>query len=74
MYGYLFFLADTSIPDALQGTAADPKTFLNARELVLSEEYSTIRNFIFFINTPLEWLIYFFILILGYQEALKNGH
>ena len=72
MYGYLFFLADTSIPDALQGTAADPKTFLNARELVLSEEYSTIRNFIFFINTPLEWLIYFFILILGISRSFEK--
>ena len=72
MYGYLFFFADTSIPDALKGTAADPQTFLNARELVLSEEYSTIRNFIFFLNTPLEWLIYFFILIFGISRGFEK--
>ena len=73
MYGYLFFFADTSIPVALKGTAADPQTFLNARELVLSEEYFTIRNFIFFLNTPLEWLIYFFILLFGISRGLENG-
>lgn len=72
MYSYLFFFADTSIPDALKGTAADPQTFLNARELVLSEKYSTIRNFIFFINTPLEWLIYFFILIFGISRGFEK--
>lgn len=72
MYSYLFFFADTSIPVALKGTAADPQTFLNARELVLSEEYSTIRNFIFFINTPLEWLIYFFILLFGISRGLEK--
>ena len=72
MYGYLFFFADTSIPAALKGTAADPQTFLNARELVLSEEYSTIRNFIFFLNTPLEWLIYFFILLFGISRGFEK--
>lgn len=47
MYWYIFYGADTSIPEALRGTAADPATFLNARELKLSEEYSGLRNFIF---------------------------
>ena len=72
MYGYLFFCADTSIPVALKGTAADPQTFLSAREFVLSEKYSTIRNFIFFINTPLEWLVYFFILIFGISRSFEK--
>lgn len=72
MYGYLFFWADTSIPVALKGTAADPQTFLNARELVLSEKYSTIRNFIFFINTPFEWLVYFFILLFGISKGFEK--
>lgn len=47
MYWYIFYGVDTSIPEALRGTAADPATFLNARELKLSEEYSGLRNFIF---------------------------
>lgn len=47
MYWYIFYGADTTIPEALRGTAADPATFLNARELKLSEEYSGLRNFIF---------------------------
>lgn len=72
MYGYLFFWADTSIPVVLKGTPADPHTFLNARELILSEQYSTIRNFIYFIHTPLEWLIYFFILIFGISRSFEK--
>lgn len=72
MYGYLFFFADTSIPVALKGKAADPQTFLNARELILSEKYSTIRNFIFFINTPFEWLVYLFILIFGISRSFEK--
>jgi Zn-dependent protease with chaperone function len=72
MYGYIFYFADTSIPEALKGTAADPQTFLNARELVLSEEYSSIRNFIFFASTPFEWLIYFLILIFGLSRAFEK--
>lgn len=48
MYAYLFYLADTSLPDALLGTKADPATFLSSRELMLSEEYSRIRNLMFF--------------------------
>ena len=72
MYGYLFFFADTTIPDTLKGTAADPQSFLNARELVLSEEYSLIRNFIFFVSTPLEWLIYFLILLFGVSKAFEK--
>ncbi|RID86184.1 M48 family peptidase [Peribacillus asahii] len=72
MYGYIFWFADTSIPQALKGTAADPQTFLNARELVLSEEYSNIRNFIFLAYTPFEWLIYFFILLCGVSRVFER--
>lgn len=48
MYAYLFYMVDTSIPEALQGTKVDPATFLNSRELMLSEEFSQIRNLLFF--------------------------
>lgn len=65
MYFYFFHSQNSEIPAALKGTAADPSTFLTARELVLSEDLSKIRNFLFFIATPFEWLLYFVILIAG---------
>ncbi|MCO0598230.1 M48 family metallopeptidase [Peribacillus butanolivorans] len=73
MYWYIFYGADTSIPQALRGTAADPATFLNARELKLSEEYSGLRNFLFFVSTPYEWLLYFFVLLFGFSKAFEKS-
>ncbi|MBS4218074.1 M48 family metallopeptidase [Bacillus sp. FJAT-49711] len=70
---YLFYWADTSIPEALKGTKADPATFLNGRELELSEEYSRIRNLMFFLATPYEWLFYYLILILGVSALFENS-
>lgn len=72
IYWYLFFFADTSLPFEYQGTKADPSTFLSGRELVLSEEYSKIRNLLFFLSTPLEWLIYLLILLFGLSKAFKS--
>ncbi len=72
MAWYLFYGADTSIPTEFKGTAADPATFLNEKELILSEEYSTIRNLLFFINLPFDWLLYFLILALGVSVKFGN--
>jgi STE24 endopeptidase len=71
-YWYLFHFANTSLPFEYQGTKADPATFLNGRELMLSEEYSKIRNLLFFISTPFEWLFYFLILLFGLSKAFKR--
>ncbi|WP_214482429.1 M48 family metallopeptidase [Bacillus sp. SM2101] len=62
---YIFYWADTSIPIQYRGSGADPSTFLNERELMLSEEYSQIRNLLFFLSLPFEWIIYLFVLVLG---------
>jgi len=72
MYWYLFYLADSSLPFEFQGSSADPATFLNSRELMLSTEYSQIRNLLFFLSTPLEWLIYFLILLVGLSKAFHK--
>nr|WP_186324756.1 M48 family metallopeptidase [Paenibacillus bovis] len=72
MYAYLYFLADSSIPDALKGTSADPTTFLDAKEIMLSEEYSKFRNLLFFLATPYEWLFYYLILILGISAKFED--
>lgn len=72
MYAYLYFLADSSIPDALKGTSADPTTFLDAKEIMLSEEYSKFRNLLFFLATPYEWLFYYLILIFGISAKFED--
>jgi STE24 endopeptidase len=71
-YWYLFYFADTSLPFEYEGSRADPATFLNGRELMLSEEYSKIRNLLFFISTPFEWIFYLFILLFGLSKAFKK--
>lgn len=71
MYSYIMSNSSV-IPQALQGTAADPMMFMSGRELYLSEEYSRIRNFLFFIATPLEWLLYFFILVMGVSRYFEK--
>jgi STE24 endopeptidase len=72
MYWYIFNGTDPQIPASLKGTAADPATFLNARELMLSGQYSGIKNFLFFISTPYEWLFYFLILLFGLSRAFEK--
>src|SRR5690606_32803037 len=42
------------------------------REMLLSEEYSKIRNLLFFLATPYEWLFYYLILILGVSTAFER--
>ena len=71
-YWYLFNFSNTNLPFEYQGTKADPATFLNGRELMLSEEYSKIRNLLFFLSTPFEWLFYFLILLFGLSKAFKR--
>ncbi|MBY0121097.1 M48 family metallopeptidase [Bacillus sp. S/N-304-OC-R1] len=71
-YWYLFYFADTSLSFEYEGTRADPATFLNGRELMLSEEYSKVRDLLFFLSTPFEWLLYLFILLLGFSNAFKR--
>ncbi len=71
-YWYLFYFADSSLPFEYEGTSADPATFLNGRELTLSEEYSKIRNLLFFLSTPFEWLLYIFVLLTGLSGAFKK--
>lgn len=72
LYVYLFHYDSSGVPAALQGTVADPSTFMTEREIVLSENYSTIRNFIFLLTKPLEWFIYFFILLIGLSKVFER--
>lgn len=72
MYWYIFHSGGGTIPRAMQGTAADPVMFMSEKELYLSGEYSKIRNFLFFVATPLEWLVFFMILIMGVSRYYEK--
>ena len=72
IYAYLFYMADAAIPHALKGTSVDPATFMNSRELLLSEEFSKIKDLLFFLSTPYEWLFYFLVLIFGISRVFER--
>ncbi|WP_079529004.1 M48 family metallopeptidase [Halobacillus hunanensis] len=72
VYLYLFHIAGTGVPAAYQGTAADPSTFMTAKELELSQEFSRYKDFLFFIGIPLEALIYLGVLVFGLSPIFKR--
>nr|WP_275695640.1 M48 family metallopeptidase [Fredinandcohnia sp. SECRCQ15] len=69
---YLFYGANTDIPTNLKGSAADPETFMNDQQLLLSEEYSQIKNLLYFLSIPFEWLIYIVVLVVGLSAKFRE--
>lgn len=69
---FLFFVDSSNLPIEYQNSAADPKTFMNERQLELTYEYSKIRHIIFFLLTPFEWLLLFTILGVGLSARFRN--
>ncbi len=69
---YIFQGANTTIPDSYIGTGADPATFMNQEELLLSEEFSKIKNVMYFLSTPYEWLLLFVILAIGLSKKFQD--
>ncbi|WP_141557014.1 M48 family metallopeptidase [Bacillus pseudomycoides] len=72
IYWYLFGWNHEIIPDMYKGTSADPETFMNAKELTLSQDYSRVKNLLFFLATPLEWIILLFVLVLGISNRFEK--
>lgn len=72
LYYYLFKWNTGSIPQEAVGTVVDPSTFMSKEELALSEQYSNIRNLLFFITIPYEWLFYLIILLLGIGKTFEK--
>lgn len=72
IYWYLFYFADTALPKELEGTAVDPNTFMNGREILLSQDYSRLKNLLFFIGIPLEWFIFFVVLGMGLSKKFQQ--
>lgn len=72
IYSYLFLFGDESVPDSVKGTSADPHTFMTSHELVISENFSNIRNLLFFMTIPLDWYVFFLLLISGFSRKLAD--
>ncbi|OAS83946.1 MULTISPECIES: M48 family metallopeptidase [Metabacillus] len=72
VYWYLFIFSGTGVPAPYEGSSADPSTFMSGRELLLSQEYSTIKNFLFFVTVPFEWFLLFVILITGISRKMQE--
>ena len=71
-YIYIFVYADTSIPDHLIGSVADPNTFMNQQEMLESQQYASIKNFFYLILLPFEWLVLFFIFVSGVAKKFDQ--
>lgn len=70
---YFLFIADsTNLPINYQGSAADPATFMNERQMELTYEYSKIRHIIFFLLTPFDWVLFLTILAVGLSVRFRN--
>ncbi|EKN70522.1 M48 family metallopeptidase [Schinkia azotoformans] len=70
---YFLLIADSSnLPNGYQGSAADPTTFMNDRQLELTYEYSKIRHIIFFLLTPFDWVFFLTILAVGFSVRFRN--
>ncbi|OZM58194.1 peptidase M48 [Lottiidibacillus patelloidae] len=69
---YIFYGSDSSLPVVYKGSAADPELFMTDRELELSQEFSQIKNIIYFLRIPLEWGAYLAILIFGLSNAFEK--
>ena len=44
---------------------------MDKNQLLLSEEFSEIRNFLFFLETPFEWLFYFILIGIGLSYKME---
>jgi Zn-dependent protease with chaperone function len=73
MWYYLFHGANSALPIDLKGSAADPAMFMTDRELELSTDFSRIKDFLYFISVPLEWLIYLFVLGFGLSRWFRKA-
>jgi STE24 endopeptidase len=69
---YVWYTSPNRVPEAYQGTAADPATFFTANQLHNSETLNAVRNWIFFMSGPWEWLIYFTLLASGLASRWRE--
>ncbi|WAA11297.1 M48 family metallopeptidase [Fervidibacillus albus] len=71
IYLYLFQFHKNGISPEIAGTSADPTTFLTDEELMASEQYSSLRHFLFFMQIPYEWIFYVLLLLFGWAKRME---
>ncbi|WP_373229399.1 M48 family metallopeptidase [Cohnella sp.] len=69
---YVWYTSPQHVPEIYEGSAADPATFFTTRQLQNSEELNAMRNWIFFISGPWEWLIYVILLSTGLARSWRE--
>jgi STE24 endopeptidase len=70
---YVWYTSPHNVPENLIGSAADPATFFTAGQLRDSENLNAMRNWIFFMSGPWEWLIYIILLLTGLARSWSNS-
>ncbi|MCY8475014.1 MULTISPECIES: M48 family metallopeptidase [Bacillus] len=71
-YWYFFMSGDSAVPEAVKGTQADPASFMKPSQLAVAEQYSDVKNFLFFISIPLDWFLFFVLLTSGVSKKIKQ--
>lgn len=62
---YLYIGTDNTLPATYEGSSADPSLFMTEDEQLLSTDYSRLRNLLFFLAIPYDWIIFLLVLIFG---------
>jgi STE24 endopeptidase len=69
---YLYFFSSSELPIVYKGSSADPELFMTEKELKLSQEFSQIKNILYFIAIPIEWGGYLALLIFGLSHLFQR--
>lgn len=70
---YVWYTSPNNVPELYKGTAADPTTFFTPTQLHNSETLNAIRNWIFFMSGPWEWVIFLVLLMSGWARSWREG-
>jgi STE24 endopeptidase len=70
---YVWYTSPNNVPDLYKGTAADPTTFFTTNQLHNSETLNAMRNWIFFMSGPWEWMIYLALLTSGLARSWRES-
>ncbi len=59
-------------PPELQGTAADPRTFMSDSEILKIHQYATIRYLAYFLSSPYQWLLLLILFLSGFADRIRQ--
>ncbi|TFE31540.1 M48 family metallopeptidase [Cohnella luojiensis] len=69
---YIWYTSPNQVPAVYLGTVTDPSTFFTPSQLHNSETLNAMRNWIFFMSGPWEWLIYFMLFASGLSRRWRD--